>query len=61
MLQLTELHTISSSMRQDEIANAFNYVFPTVSNTLGQRTNVFTFSQPCQVELDYKAYRKVGF
>lgn len=61
MLQLTELHTISSSIRQDEIANAFNYVFPTVSNTLGRRTNVFTFSQPCQVELDYKAYRKVGF
>lgn len=43
------------------IMHDFNYVFPKVMNSYKERRNIFSFSIPCQVIVEYSPTRKVGF
>lgn len=42
------------------LMNDFNFVFPMIGNTYDDRRNIYTFSLPCDVVLEYKSIRKVG-
>lgn len=43
------------------MANRFNFKFPTLVNTYADTANVFTFSVPCTVEVQWDSPVKVGF
>lgn len=51
--------TITTNVSQHAIQNDFNYVFPRVANSSAQRTDTWTASLPCTVEVKYKPIMKV--
>lgn len=51
--------TLSSSVSAHAIQNDFNFVFPRVANSQSVRTDTWTASQPCVVEIKYKPIVKV--
>ena len=50
---------ISTSVASHAIQDDFNYIFPRVANTAVARTDTFTASLPCTVEIKYKPILKV--
>ena len=51
----------SESSHESNLPNDFNFVFPRISNTYSNRTNVFAFNLPCTVTIKYNPIWKVGF
>ena len=49
---------ISTSLSSHEIQNDFNFKFPRVANSYGNRKNVFTCSIPVKIDLTYSPYVK---
>lgn len=50
----------SSENHADTIMDDFNFVFPTIENSIDNRMNKYIFSIPCSVIVKYKPIRKVG-
>jgi len=51
---------IESSKAHPALFNDFNYNFPRFISTADSRSNVFTFSLPCDISVIYSLVRKVG-
>ena len=51
--------TITTSATGHAIQNDFNYVFPRVANSASVRTDTWTASLPCTVEIKYKPIMKI--
>lgn len=52
--------TITSSVQSHRIQDDFNFCFPRIANSWGNRDNRITASLPCSVVLSYSPIRKVG-
>lgn len=50
----------SNDEHAETIMNDFNYKFPMICNSYADRKNVYQFSLPCDVVIEYKSIRKVG-
>lgn len=59
-ISITEFQTITSSNKNHDISDDFNYIYPSIYNDINDSKNIYSLNCDGTLNINYKQRRKVG-